>query len=334
MYPLKFRPIFKQRIWGGQRLAEVFGKELPAGEKTGESWELADLPEDKSVIANGELAGMTLNAAIKKFPREITGDKKFKLPFPLLIKFLDAEDIWSVQVHPDAATSRRMGKGDPKTECWYIIDAAEGSFIYKGLKEGVTKEQFEKAIKEGTVEKLLAKAYVQKGECHYMPAGTVHTMGPGILIAEIQTPSDTTYRVFDFNRLDEKGKPRPLHIAEALESIHFEAREDLPVTTVGRLVDSRYFVIDKGHQAKGCEQLLAGGKMKVLIILNGCGSFTTNDGQMHGLEARATMSGGGSFTAGDESRESFKAGDCLLVPADYMGAMVFEKESEYLTVTI
>jgi mannose-6-phosphate isomerase len=318
-YPLKFRPIYKERIWGGQRLAEFFGKELPAGEKIGESWELADLPEDKSAITNGKLAGVTLNAAIKKFPKEITGDKKFKLPFPLLIKFLDAEDILSVQVHPDAETSRQMGKGDPKTECWYIIDAKPKSFIYKGLKEGVTRERFAKAIKEGTVENLLAKIYVQKGECHYLPAGTAHSIGPGLIIAEIQTPSDTTYRVFDFNRLDEKGKPRPLHITEALESIHFcrqaslrESKDDLPVTTVGRLVDSRYFVIDKGHQAKGCEQLLAGGKMKVLIIL----------------------SGGGSFKAGDISSENFKAGEVVLAPADYMGAMVFEKETEYLTVSI
>jgi mannose-6-phosphate isomerase len=312
VYPLKFRPICKERIWGGQRLGEFFGKILPAGEKIGESWELADLPEDKSAIVNGELKGLTLNEAIKKYPEEITGDKDFKLPFPLLIKFLDAEDILSVQVHPDAETCKHTGKGDPKTECWYIVDAQPNSFIYKGLKGGVTREQFATAIKKGTVEDLLAKVYVQKGECHYLPAGTAHTIGPGILIAEIQTPSDTTYRVFDFNRLDERGRPRPLHISEALESIHFEGRDELPVTTVGRLVDCKYFKVDKGHQAKGCERLLSDGKMKVLIII----------------------SGRGNIQAGDLSSEDFKAGDTILVPADYEGAMIIAEESEYLIVTL
>ena len=123
LYPLKFEPIYKKRIWGGQKLREVFNKDIPPFEKIGESWELADLPDDKSVIANGELAGQTLNSAIKKYPKEITGDKNFSGHFPLLIKFLDAEDILSVQVHPDSQTCRRMGKGKPKTECWYIISA-------------------------------------------------------------------------------------------------------------------------------------------------------------------------------------------------------------------
>ncbi|GAJ05417.1 unnamed protein product, partial [marine sediment metagenome] len=127
---------------GGQKLREVFGKQLPPGEKIGESWELADLPEDKSVIANGELAGRTLRSAIEQYPNEITGAENFALPFPLLIKILDAEDVLSVQVHPDPETCRRMGKGEPKTECWYIIAAEPGAVIYKGLKKGITKEQF------------------------------------------------------------------------------------------------------------------------------------------------------------------------------------------------
>ncbi len=311
-YPLQFKPIYKQRIWGGQKLRDFFGKELPASEKIGESWELSDLPQNKSVIANGELAGLTLNAAIKKYPNEITGDKDFTLPFPLLIKFIDAEDILSIQVHPDEEICKKLGKGEPKTECWYIINAESGSFIYKGLKKGVTKKQFAEAIDNGTAEQLVQRVYVKAGECHYLPAGTIHTMGPGLIVAEIQTPSDTTYRVFDFNRLDENGKPRPLHIKEALKSIHFENRDELPATTVGRLVSSKYFKVDKGHQAAGCEMLLSAGKMKVLII----------------------TSGKGRIKSGDEGAEEFKAGDCLLVPADYEGAAVFEKETEYLTVTI
>jgi len=312
-YPLKFEPIFKQRIWGGQKLRDLFNKDIPPFEKIGESWELADLPDDKSVIANGQFAGQTLSSVIEKYPREITGDENFARPFPLLIKFLDAEDILSIQVHPDEKTCRRLGEGTPKTECWYIISAAPGAVIYKGLKKGVTREKFAEAIKKGTVAELLAKVPVKAGQCHFLPGGTAHSIGAGLLIAEIQTPSDTTYRVFDFNRVDRSGKPRPLHIQQALESIHFDASGDnLSVTTVGRLIDCEYFKIDKGHQAKGCELLLSPGQMKILIIL----------------------AGGGTVLAPDEAKVEFKAGDCLLIPAEYEGAMCFADDTQYLTVTI
>jgi mannose-6-phosphate isomerase len=313
VYPLKFKPIYKHRIWGGQKLRNFFDKDIPAGEKIGESWELADLPDDKSVIANGELAGQTLADAIAKYPAEIMGDEDFSGPFPLLIKFLDAEDILSVQVHPDPATCKRMGKGDPKTECWYIISAAPGAAIYKGLKKGVGREEFAEAIKSSNVADVLAQVPVKAGECHFLPAGTAHSIGAGLMIAEIQTPSDTTYRVFDFNRVDDAGRPRQLHIEEALESIHFDPSGDnLSVTTVGRLVDSEYFKIDKGHQAKDCKMLLSRGEVKCLIILAGFGRILGTDGTC----------------------VEFKAGDCLIVPAFYEGAMRFAEDSEYLKVII
>ena len=312
LYPLKFKPIYKQRIWGGQKLKDFFGKDLPEGEKIGESWELADLPEDKSTIANGQFAGETLNSIIEKYPEEITGDENFTPPFPLLIKFLDAQDILSIQVHPDEQTCRRMGKGEPKAECWYIIDAEPDAVIYKGLKKGTSKEQFAKAIKKGSVAELLEKVSVRAGQCHFLPAGTAHSIGAGLLIAEIQTPSDTTYRVFDFNRVDDAGRARDLHIEEALESIHFDASGDnLSVTTAGRLVDCEYFKIDKGTQAKGSEVLLSPQKMKTLIIVSGFGSIIGTDG--FGVE--------------------FKAGECLLVPAAYQGSMRFACDSQYLIVT-
>ena len=312
-YPLKFKPIYKQRIWGGQKLREVFGKDLPSGQKIGESWELSDLPEDKSEITNGELAGQTLHEAVKRFPKEITGDESFALPFPLLIKLLDAEDILSVQVHPDEQTCKRLGEGEPKTECWYIIAVEPGAVIYKGLKKGVTKGQFAEAIEKGTVADMLLKVPVEVGQCHFLPAGTAHAIGPGLLIAEIQLPSDTTYRVFDFNRVDESGKPRELHIRQALESIHFDASGDnLSVTTVGRLVDSEYFKIDKGHQAKNCEVLLSPGIMKTLIFVTGSGTIL------------------GTQTGPVE----FRAGDCILVSAAYEGVIRFTGDSQYLKITL
>ncbi|MHC4336638.1 MAG: type I phosphomannose isomerase catalytic subunit [Planctomycetota bacterium] len=310
---MKFKPIYKQRIWGGQKLREFFGKDIPEDEKIGESWELADLPDDKSMIASGELAGQTLREVIEKYPEEITGDKNFSGPFPLLIKLLDAEDVLSVQVHPDEQTCRRMAKGDPKTECWYIISASDDAVIYKGLKEGVTKEAFADAIEKGDVAELLAKVPVAAGECHFLPAGTAHSIGAGLLIAEIQTPSDTTYRVFDWNRVDDDGKPRPLHIEEALESIHFDSSGDnLSVTTAGRLVHCEYFTIDKGHQVKNSEVLLSPGKMKTLVILTGSGTIIGSEG----------------------TGAKFAAGDCVLIPAGYKGVIQADSESEYLKVTI
>ena len=313
LYPLKFESIYKERIWGGQKLREFLSKDIPPFKKIGESWELADLPEDKSVIANGELAGQTLHSIIKKYPKEITGDGNFSGPFPLLIKFLDAEDVLSVQVHPDRHACKVMGQGEPKTECWYIIYAAAGAVIYKGLKRGVSKKDFANAIEKGNVAEMLAKVPVKAGQCHFLPAGTAHSIGAGLLIAEIQTPSDTTYRVFDWNRVDDTGKPRQLHIEQALKSIHFGASGDnLSVTTVGRLVDCEYFKVDKGHQARGCELLLSSGKMKTLIILVGSGTIQS--------AKAATV--------------EFKTGDCLLIPADYEGAMQFIDATQYLIVTI
>ena len=313
MYPLKFRPIYKQRIWGGQKLREVFGKDLPPDQLIGESWELSDLPQDKSIIANGELKGQTLISAINRYPVEITGEPYFEGPFPLLIKFLDAHDFLSVQVHPDEQTVERLGQGQPKTECWYIISVEPDAVIYKGLKKGVTKSQFAEAIEKGNVADLLVRLPVEAGQCHFLPAGTAHAIGPGLVITEIQLPSDTTYRIFDWNRVDQTGRPRELHIEQALESIHFNMSEDeLPVTTIGRLVNCEFFSIDKGHQARNCEVLLSPGEIRVLIILTGSGTILGTDG--YNVE--------------------FKAGECLLIPAAYEGAMRFADNSEYLTVTI
>ncbi|MEN6575709.1 MAG: type I phosphomannose isomerase catalytic subunit [Phycisphaerales bacterium] len=313
MYPLKSAPVFKSRIWGGQRMREVFGKDLPAGEKIGESWEVADLPEGKSTIANGPFRGQTLGSVVRRHPEAIAGDKGLPEPFPLLIKFIDAQQALSVQVHPDADACRRMGKGDLKTECWYIIHAEPEAVIYKGFRTPVTREQFAQAIRDGTAAEWLAEMPVSPGECHFIPAGVVHALGAGLLIAEVQTPSDTVYRVFDWNRVDDLGRPRPLHIEEALESIHFDVTpEKLPVTTIGRLVDCEYFKVDKGHRSEGGEVLLSRGIMRTLVFL----------------------AGGGTILSKRAEPVDFTAGDCIIIPAAFEGAMRFSQDTEYLTVTI
>jgi len=218
-----------------------------------------------------------------------------------------------VQVHPNEQTCERLGKGEPKTECWYIISTVPGAVIYKGLKKGVSKDTFAAAIQQGNVAELLVEVAVEAGECHFLPAGTAHSIGAGLLIAEIQTPSDTTYRVFDFNRVDDTGKPRQLHIEAALESIHFDASEDnLSVTTTGRLADCEYFKVDKGHQGQNCELLLSAGKMKTMVILTGAGTIM----------------------ASEQGPVEFKAGDTLLIPFVYEGVIRFTADTQYLTVTI
>ena len=313
IYPLKFKPIFKERIWGGRKLAEVFGKAIPADVKIGESWELADLQNDKSIIANGQLAGQTLASAINGYSEAITGSADFSGPFPLLVKLLDAEDVLSVQVHPDENACRRMRKGDPKTECWYIIAAEPEAVIYKGLKRGVTKERMADAIKTGTVADLLIKVPVKPGECHFLPAGTIHAIGAGLVIAEIQMPSDTTYRVFDWNRVDDSGKPRELHIEESLESIHYDSsRDNLTVETVGRLVDCPYFKVDKHNQTPRGEVFIKPAELQVQIIIKGSGKIINRT-----IEP-----------------VRFAAGDTLLIPAAFEGVMRFDTAAEYLTATL
>jgi len=306
LYPFKFKPIYKELLWGGQKLREFFGKDIPAGEKIGESWELADLPNDKSIIANGELAGHTIGQAITKFPMEIMGDKNFRGPFPVLIKFIDAKEVLSIQVHPDAQACQRTGSGVPKTEFWYILAAEKDAVIYKGLKKGVTKEEFSQAIRSGTVVELLDKIPVKKGQCYFLPGGTVHSIGAGILIAEIQTPSDTTYRIFDWNRVDAGGKPRQLHITEAIASINF----DNPAAD--HKATCKYFKVSKEQNAKDSLMPVRAGQMQTLIILKGSG----------------VIESGGTISV------KFTAGDTLLVPAVYEGKMKFFAETEYLKVTI
>ena len=311
-YPLKFRPIYKELIWGGDKLREFFGKDTPANKKIGESWELADLPNDKSVIANGEFAGKTIAEILQKYPQQIIGKKDYKPPFGLLIKFIDAADVLSVQVHPDKEAVKKLKTGSPKTECWYIIDAKPDACIYKGLKSAMTRQQFAQSLKTGSCAKLLNKVSVRPGQCHFLPAGTVHAIGAGILIAEIQTPSDTTFRVFDWNRL-QNGKPRQLHIAQALESIHFDQKtEDLPVTTTGRIADTEFFKIDKITAQADSSCQIAEGIMKVIIIIKGSGQIKSSDSQT----------------------VDFSKGQTILLPAAFTGKIFFDGLTEYLLTTL
>jgi mannose-6-phosphate isomerase len=223
LYPLRFRPILRRLIWGGRRLGTVLHKPIAEGSDYAESWEISDYQDKVSIVAEGELAGRTLRELIWTRRELLLGSRVGPLDeFPLLVKFIDAHDVLSVQVHPDDDAARRLADDNGKTEAWVILDVEPGSVIYAGLKPGVGRDQFQVAIESGAVEPLLHRFEPAPGDCVLIKAGTVHTIGAGVLLAEIQQMSDATFRIYDWGRLGPDGAPRPLHIAAALETINFE----------------------------------------------------------------------------------------------------------------
>jgi mannose-6-phosphate isomerase len=218
--PLTFEPIFMERIWGGRRLAELFGKKLPANKRIGESWEIVDRPEAQSVVARGPLKGKTLHELWTEYRSSIFGDIFDAPRFPLLIKLLDAYEKLSLQVHPPEKVAGSLG-AEPKTEFWYVAAADRDAELFLGFRQSITRQQFEKALRNGTVTNHVHKIRSHAGDAIFLPAGRVHAVGGGNLLVEIQQNSDTTYRVFDWNRAGKDGEPRQLHINEALHSIDF-----------------------------------------------------------------------------------------------------------------
>src|SRR6266513_2868523 len=219
--PLTFRPIFMERSGGGRQLAELFGKKLPANKPIGESWEIVDRPESQSVVANGPLAGKTLHELWSQHRKEIFGDVPEAPRFPLLIKLLDAQEKLSLQVHPPAKIAAKLG-GEPKTECWYVASAEADAELFVGFKKSITREEFEKSLRAGSAADQVHAIQVKAGDGMFLPAGRFHAVGAGNVLVEVQQNSDTTYRVFDWNRVDQlTGKPRQLDVDQALESIDF-----------------------------------------------------------------------------------------------------------------
>ena len=278
LYPLTFQPIFKQRVWGGRELERLYHKPLPPGVPIGESWEITDRPGDVSVIANGPLAGKDLRWLMENHAAGLLGDAKSHCGrFPLLIKILDAQDKLSIQVHPPAARATELG-GEPKTEMWYIAEAAPGAELYVGLKRGVTRAEFEGKVQTGTVAECFHRVSVQPGDAMFLPSGRVHALGAGLVVFEIQQNSDTTYRVSDWNRLGLDGKPRELHIPQSLASINFNDFEPSLVPRgfaqegaqqVRPLVRDPLFTVEAHHAGAGANVPLRPGKMQIIAVLTG-----------------------------------------------------------------
>lgn len=285
MEPLLFEPLIKQIRWGGRKLGDVLQKSIGSATDYAESWEITDQPSGQSVVAAGPNRGATLSDLLQQFPEQLMGRHQTMQQFPLLIKYLDANDWLSLQVHPNDQQAKQYGPTENgKTEAWVILAAEPDSKIVSGLKAGVTRETFEKHLLAGTVEETLHTIPARVGDCIYVPAGTVHALGPGILLAEVQQQSNLTFRLHDWGRLGSDGQPREIHVKESLECIDFERGPVNPATPVelsnGRhhfeeLVRGDYFVIRR-HSAIDEFQLKLDDRFRILMLLEGNATIATD----------------------------------------------------------
>ncbi len=302
MYPLKFTPILKDKIWGGNRLQQKYGKNPGALPNAGESWELSGYATDPSVVANGYLAGKTLPEIIELFKEQLVGKKvyeRFGNQFPLLFKLIDANDDLSIQVHPNDEVAAKRHNSFGKTEMWYVLDAEEGASLIIGFQHNCTKKEYLQKLEKGEVESLLQKVPVKAGDVFFIPAGLVHAIGKGVMVAEIQESSDVTYRIFDYNRKDDKGNERELHTRQALDVIHFKASKN-PKTEYKP-------VINQEVQLVNCEYFTTN-----LLHLNSKKDFHYAYMQTFVvymcLEGKVEISGGTSTV-------TIEKGDTVLIPA-------------------
>lgn len=249
LYPLKFNPIMKDRLWGGAKLKELFNKPSDT-ETTGESWELSAVDGDISIVSNGDLKGTSLKELIDAHSRDLLGKsviKRFGKDFPILIKYIDAKQDLSIQVHPNDELAKKRHDSFGKTEMWYIMDADPGSQLIVGFNKDINKEAYKNSLKENTLLELLNYENVTEGDTFFINTGKIHAIGAGVLLAEIQQTSDITYRVFDFNRKDWEGNLRELHTEQAVDAIDYKKKDDFKViydkrkNAINMMVDCPYF---------------------------------------------------------------------------------------------
>ena len=268
-----FQPIYQERVWGGRELSKVFSRDLPAGGPIGESWEIVDRPEAQSKVVGGLLNGLTLRAVIEQYGGSVMGPRwPKKRAFPILVKWLDCRERLSLQVHPPAAIAPELG-GEPKTENWFIASAAPHASLIVGLKRGVSREQFEQALRNNTLEACVHRFPISAGDSILVRSGQLHAIDAGNLILEIQQNSDTTYRVYDWGRLGLDGKPRQMHVNESLRSIKWDDFEPTPVRADSHeavIADAKEFRIRRVPLAKGGRlQIAAREQPRILSVVSG-----------------------------------------------------------------
>lgn len=296
--PLEFTPLLKRTRWGGERLGTQLHKLIGVEGDFGESWELSDHPLAPTLIAGGEYADYTLSQLIQKNQNALFGEGSYYATFPLLIKFIDATDRLSVQVHPDGSYQHNFdAERTGKSEAWVILDAIEGSRIFAGLKSGVDEPRLRRHLEQGTVEECLHSYPVKRGDCVFIPAGTVHAIGEGILLAEVQQTSDLTFRLYDWNRLDQSGNPRPLHLEKALGCINFERGPvellQPQVLSTGKhevelLLESEHFSIRRHHSRQSIPHA-SSNQVQILIVLEGTGQLDCGAETFELLEGKTML---------------------------------------------
>lgn len=307
MYPIKMNPVFKSYIWGGSRLKEKYGKNSPY-DVTAESWEVAAHKNGESTAANGEYKGMTIAEITAVLKEKLLGDKVYKgddTKFPLLVKFIDAKDNLSIQVHPNDEYANKNENGESgKTEMWYVLEAEPGAGLIYGFKHDITKEQFEKSIKDNTLLEYTNFVECKKGDCFFIPSGMLHAICKGLIIAEIQQNSDTTYRVYDYDRRDKDGNPRQLHVAKAVDVTNLHASKNSVNCDIksGNLVKCDYFTTDKITVDGVHEYHVDKDRFEILILCEG-------EASVNGVPC--------------------KKGDSLLIPA-YIGDVKIEGQGVFL----
>lgn len=320
--PLIFEPIYRPKVWGGRNLERVLGKALPAGQAIGESWECADVEGGQSVVARGPAKGRTLRELVAEWGAELTGRAElYEGRFPLLIKFLDAAENLSIQVHPGEGADEASGR--KKHEAWYVLDAAPGSVIYRGLAPGVPLQQLrESCLRDPrNVPDCLERVHVRMGEPYYVPGGTVHALGAGVVVAEVQTPSEVTYRLYDWGRTRPAGDAG-LHVEKGLACVR-ESRDWMACekrshvtslfTTVTRLVACPRFVIERVRFSGEMEQEIPYAELVCWIVLEGCGEIAYGKGGV----------------------ETFGRGEVVVLPAGLENAKLRTKtDCVWLEVTV
>lgn len=305
LYPLRFTPLYFEKVWGGRRLETILGRQLPADAPIGESWEVSDHPHGKSVVANGPEQGQTLHELIAKYGAALLGTRVSATDattFPLLVKYIDADDKLSVQVHPDDAYAQEHEGELGKTEMWYVLHADPDSCLIVGLNDGVTAEQFREALQHGDPSSLLYHMPVKTGDSVFIPAGRIHAIMPGLVILEIQQNSDTTYRLYDWGRVGLDGKPRALHVEQAMAVSNWtdytpnstveQSAED---KAIGKkvLASCEFFVVEKYALAAPRTFTTDGSSFTILNCVAGKGTLRWDGGS-----------------------ETVTFGDSLLIPAE------------------
>jgi mannose-6-phosphate isomerase len=306
--PVAFEPIFKGRPWGGRRLESLLGKRLPPDISIGESWDLVSLPSDESRVRSGPLAGVTLRELVRRWGPGLLGSAtELEGGFPLLIKFLDATQDLSIQVHPKPVGDAGIDPPGVKHEAWFVVHAEPGARILAGAQDGVTQAEFKRAAGRAEMAELLRSWRVHAGDCFYLPSGTPHALGAGVVVAEVQTPSDVTYRLYDWDRPGLDGRPRELHLADGLGNLRLDIlprdiaqpheQVDSGQAAVTRLCACERFTIDRVRMPRGLRGSIATWEPLIWIVLRGAGALRSRSSEL-----------------------TFGLGDVLLIPAENEGA--------------